>query len=115
MQHKPSAKWLLERPRVTAAAALEIAMTNYDVSGVVRELGSQQDRNYLVQGTAGADPLLLKIYNPVVTRETVELQITAADRLREHGLRTPLARPSLTGERLLTVPLADSDSAAIAK
>lgn len=112
MQHKPSAKWLLERPRVTAAAALEIAMTNYDVSGVVRELGSQQDRNYLVQGTAGADPLLLKIYNPVVTRETVELQITAADRLREHGLRTPLARPSLTGERLLTVPLADSDSAA---
>lgn len=112
MQHKPSAKWLLERPRVTAAAALEIAMTNYDVSGVVRELGSQQDRNYLVQGTAGADPLLLKIYNPVVTRETVELQITAADRLREHGLRTPLARPSLTGERLLTVPLADSDSTA---
>ena len=54
----------LPRPRVTIDDAIRVASEAYGVAGGVVELGSQQDRNFLIDD--GSARWVLKFSNPVV-------------------------------------------------
>lgn len=70
----------------------------FGVRGTVRDLGSQQDRNYRVRTESGGDHVL-KIANPVTDPATLLAQVTACARLADAhpGLRLPRARPGADG------------------
>ncbi|MBO3758143.1 aminotransferase [Ciceribacter sp. L1K22] len=58
----------LPRPSISAEHAAEILERHYGIQGTIRELGSQQDRNYLVD--TGEDRFVLKIcHSEYATRE----------------------------------------------
>lgn len=71
----------------------------FGVRGTVRDLGSQQDRNYRVRTESGGDHVL-KIANPVTDPDTLRAQVTAAGHLAvaDPALRLPLARPGVDGD-----------------
>src|SRR5690606_19552651 len=76
-------------PRITAPEAEALARDVFGVEGVARELGSNQDRNFVLQTAAG--PRLLKIANPVIGDAELEAQSRAAAVVRERcGVRAPL-------------------------
>ncbi|WP_350347737.1 aminotransferase [Agromyces sp. G08B096] len=93
--------WLLARPDIDLAAVRELATTAYGLTGELRELGSQQDRNFLVStGDGGA---LLKVNHPSLPAEAVALQAAVSDRLRERGLLTPELLRTVDGRRSIPV------------
>ena len=63
------------RPGVEAARAAEIAHELWGVEGEVRELGSHQDRNYLVRSAEG--PRVVKVANRGWGRPAIEAQNAA--------------------------------------
>jgi hypothetical protein len=77
--------WLLARPEVDLDEVRALARREYGVDGELTELGSQQDRNFLVRGADGAG-MLVKIFHPTVDAFAVDLHIAASDRLRAEGL-----------------------------
>ena len=68
----------LARPQVTAELARAVAVEHFGVAGSVRELGSQQDRNFEVRGPRGR--FVLKVANPAFS----ELELTAQDAALAH-------------------------------
>ena len=77
-------------PPVTAAEAETLARDVFGVEGAARELGSNQDRNFVLETAAGRR--LLKIANPAIGDAELEAQSRAAALVRERcGLRAPLA------------------------
>jgi 4-aminobutyrate aminotransferase-like enzyme/Ser/Thr protein kinase RdoA (MazF antagonist) len=92
----------LRVPRLDAAAAAAIARASFGVDGTVTELGSHQDRNFLVDANSGR--YVLKVANPAFTRLEVDLQNRAmehvAARLRDP---VPSALPAVDGNDVVTV------------
>ncbi|WP_336630342.1 MULTISPECIES: aminotransferase class III-fold pyridoxal phosphate-dependent enzyme [unclassified Microbacterium] len=103
--------WLLARPDVDLAEVRALARDAYGVDGALTELGSQQDRNFLVRSDAGA-AILLKIFHPTVDRAAVELHIAASDRLRSEGVLTPEVLRTAGGARTTSIAC-DGDATAL--
>lgn len=68
----------------------------------VKELGSQQDRNFLLSTPDGCRHLL-KVSNPAFTREEIEAQNAAMEHLADAGFNTPLPLASCSGEEVEAV------------
>ena len=90
------------RPRLDAAAAAAAARDAYGIDGPVSELGSHQDRNFLV--TSGVGPRVVKVANRGWGRAAIEAQNAALLHVAAAaiGIATPVpvagvATLSLTG------------------
>lgn len=94
---------VVPRPVVTLAQAETTALQRYGNSGDLRELGSQQDRNYLVQTTDEA--FLLKFSNPAFSDTELDSQNSAMAYLGAAGLVVPEVIPGLDGELVQRVEL----------
>lgn len=95
----PSTDWLV-RPvaPIDEAGASAVLATRFGVRGTVRDLGSQQDRNYGVRGDAGE--YVLKVANPATHTAELRSQCDAVEHLARAlpGLRLPRARPGADGD-----------------
>ncbi|WES64866.1 aminotransferase [Microbacter sp. GSS18] len=92
-------------PAVDVAAAARIARDGWGVQGTPRPLGSNQDRNFLLE-RADEPPLLLKIANPSTTVAELEAQSAAADMIAARaGVRAPRARRRQPGGTTYPVAL----------
>lgn len=86
------------RPHVTADAARECAAIRYGLRGEVKELGSQQDRNF--RFTAATGRYLLKFANPSFSYAELEAQNLAMQQLALHGIAAPAPIASLNSQFL---------------
>lgn len=92
----------LPRPDVTPEDAARIAAERFGLRGEVTELGSQQDRNFLID--TGAERFVLKLANPVFSAHELAAQNAALDRLAGlEGLRVPEVRAAGDGSELVAV------------
>ncbi|MFJ3491577.1 aminotransferase [Leifsonia aquatica] len=89
----------LPRPDITPSEAAAIASGRFGLSGAVTELGSQQDRNFLVD--TGDSRFVLKIANPVFTADELLAQNAALTALADSGIRVPAVVPSVDGAELV--------------
>ncbi|WP_245988498.1 aminotransferase [Flexivirga caeni] len=94
--------WLLERPEIDPALALAIARVSFGITGELTELGSQQDRNFLVTPADGPR-ILLKVNHPSVSGTTISLQRAVSDRLRDRGIATPRILSTEHGARSVAI------------
>lgn len=88
------------RPTVDVARAVELARELYGVTGPARELGSQQDRNVLLD--AGDRRVVLKVANRGWGRAAIEAQDAALLHLARHApdLSAPVPLPARDGALL---------------
>jgi len=94
---------VLHSPPFDAADVERLAGPWFDaVEGVV-DLGSHQDRNFLLR--TSRDAYVLKVANPSFGRPALELQNAAMAHLSRAGfaLRTPQAVATRDGERIVVV------------
>lgn len=95
----------LARPGVTADRAAEVAREHWGLTGTIRELGSQQDRNYLVEGERR---VVLKVVNPATDPVHVDAQLRGLRELAAAGLTVPLPVPTVDGRDVATVDVGDA-------
>jgi len=96
----------LVRPDVSIADALRIAETLFGITGTATELGSQQDRNFLIVADgpgSGAEPhapqkFVLKIHNPAFSATELHAQEAGTTFLSERGMTVPLLVPGVDGK-----------------
>lgn len=93
----------LPRPSIAVDEALRIAHERYGIVGELTELGSNQDRNFLIDD--GARRVLLKFSNRVYGPDELRAQNLAAEAVLGAGLRAPRCIPSRAGNDLETVVL----------
>ncbi|WP_105034341.1 aminotransferase [Cryobacterium aureum] len=93
----------LPRPRLTPEQATELARDRFGVSGVVTELGSNQDRNFRIKTDAGS--LVLKVSNPAITTVQLEAQNAALAHLGTLGLDLPAAIAGIDGGEIQRVTI----------
>lgn len=95
----------LSRPNVSLADAKIIFNEFYGFSGPIRELGSQQDRNFLID--TGTERLVLKVTRAEYPQSELDAQNRAMEHLRslEIGLRVPEPIAALTGEFIPQIEL----------
>ena len=87
----------LIRPAVTDADAVRIASELYGISAVATELGSNQDRNFLLTEADGSRSVL-RIDNPVFGDAAREGQHAALEAYRAAGVPVASVLPGLNGE-----------------
>ncbi|MBS3178742.1 MULTISPECIES: aminotransferase [unclassified Pseudoclavibacter] len=97
----------LPRPNITIDEVRRIAAELYGVAGEVRELGSQQDRNFLFTepGSLPHAPsrrVLFKVSNRAVRRDEIEAQNEAMRRMHAAGHPSPAPLPSVNGHDIET-------------
>ena len=87
----------LVRPEVSPELARRVATELFGVAGPVRELGSQQDRNFLLQDASGR--YVLKVANPAFADDELNAQDAALAHLARQApaLQVPRSRPALDG------------------
>ena len=88
----------LRRPAVTEGDAAAIALSHYGIRATVRELGSNQDRNFVLEEADGTRSVL-RIDNPVFGDEARDAQHIAIDVYRAAGIDVPAVLPGLDGQR----------------
>ncbi|RWZ49727.1 aminotransferase [Labedella phragmitis] len=93
----------LPRPNIDMAGATRLADEVFGVTGAVRELGSQQDRNFLVASRQG--DVLLKVSNRAFGRAEIEAQNAVMRHVRAAGIDVPVPLPSQTGDLISTVEI----------
>ena len=91
----------LPAPQVTEAQAEDILATHFGVWASARSLGSQQDRNFVVNGADGDVLGVLKIANPAFNASELEAQDLAVELIAaaEPSLRIAVPLPNLAGEK----------------
>ncbi|WP_255305114.1 aminotransferase [Microbacterium sp. 3J1] len=87
----------LVRPDVSTADAALIARERYGIDVVAAELGSNQDRNFVLQEPDGRRSVL-RVDNPVFGDEARDAQHAALDAYRAAGVSVPAVLPGLDGE-----------------
>ena len=99
----------LPRPNFSEADATRLLSDMYGFNGPIRELGSQQDRNYLID--TGPERFVLKICRAEYAGDELEAQNEAMRHLAQCGLdlRVPELIPALTGEEILSVKVNGED------
>jgi 4-aminobutyrate aminotransferase-like enzyme/Ser/Thr protein kinase RdoA (MazF antagonist) len=92
-------------PEVPAELAERILQEHWGLAGRLTELGSQQDRNWLVD--TGDERAVLKVANPAFPREELEAQDAALRHLHTAApdLEVPLPRPARDGTTLVPVAI----------
>ncbi|WP_185715057.1 aminotransferase [Gulosibacter macacae] len=95
--------WQRVRPDVDAAAAAALLRVHWGIEGELVELGSQQDRNYLVTQVDGTTAVL-KIDNAATTAEEVDAQLYAARLIDAAGLAAATPLPTKAGEDAVLLP-----------
>ncbi|NLT25255.1 MAG: aminotransferase [Microbacteriaceae bacterium] len=98
----PVSPWKRARPDVGADAAARILREHWGIEGELRELGSNQDRNYLVTEADGRRRVL-KIDNAATTRAEVEAQHFAVEALLAAGVVVPRPSEALAGGGIVEV------------
>lgn len=91
----------LPRPGVTVDDAAAIAAEHWGLTGRVTELGSQQDRNFLID--TGRGRTVLKLANPVFSAEELQAQNAAMAVLAGSPVRVPEVIPASDGRDLVAV------------
>ncbi|MGW8483527.1 aminotransferase [Microbacterium sp. NPDC055903] len=86
----------LVRPDVSEADAVRIARDCYGVEAMARELGSNQDRNFVLVAADGTRSVL-RIDNPVFGDDARDAQHAALDAYRAAGVAVPAVLPGLDG------------------
>jgi len=89
------------RPAVEAPEALRLLEAAFGRTGTLRELGSHQDRNYLV-ATPEGDRFVFKVARQGITRAELDAENEAMLRAAGAGLpfEVPVPQPSLGGGRV---------------
>ncbi|MFF5625894.1 aminotransferase [Microbacterium sp. NPDC012755] len=87
----------LVRPAVTEQDAATIARECYGLDATASELGSNQDRNFVLTEAGGARSVL-RVDNPVFGDEARDAQHAALDAYRRVGVSVPAVLPGLDGE-----------------
>ncbi len=102
----------LPTPQVSVAQAEVFVREHYGIDGVARELGSQQDANFLVDSSSGA--FVLKVSNPAFTAEDLDAQDRAAAHVAQQdpAILVPVALPGTDGETIQPVSLDDRSTVA---
>ncbi|OCP07939.1 MULTISPECIES: aminotransferase [unclassified Ensifer] len=97
----------LPRPDISAEEAATLLAEHYGLSGAIRELGSQQDRNYLLD--TGERRYVLKICRAEYGLLELEAQNAALQHLAERLVSARVAQvmPSLKGEVIENVIVRD--------
>lgn len=85
----PTAGTQLVRPRVGVDDAVRVARDVFGIEAEARELGSNQDRNFLLTPSAGGARFLLKFDNAAFTAAEIDAQNAGLLRLAERGLSVP--------------------------
>ncbi len=93
----------LPRPQVDLDLARSLAERLFGVSGEMQELGSQQDRNFRIDGARG--PFLLKVANPAFRPAEAAAQNLAMRTVAAHGIRCPVPVPARDGAECPVVEL----------
>lgn len=93
----------MSRPDVGAEGIPAFARERFGLDVSASELGSNQDRNFLLSGADGLRHLL-KIDNPVFRPDEIEAQTRALQHLTAHGLLVPEPVPGLDGAVLQPLP-----------
>lgn len=91
----------LPRPDITPDDAGAIAAERFGLTGTVTELGSQQDRNFLID--TGESRYVLKIANPVFSADELLAQNAALTALAGSGIRVPAVVAATGGDELVPV------------
>ncbi|QZY52346.1 aminotransferase [Leucobacter tenebrionis] len=86
----------LVRPAVTEADAVLIARECYGIEASARELGSNQDRNFVLKEPGGARSVL-RVDNPVFGDEERDAQHAALDAYRDAGVPVASVLPGIDG------------------
>lgn len=86
----------LVRPDVSAADAAAIARECYGIEAVASELGSNQDRNFVLVETDGSRSVL-RVDNPVFGDDARDAQHRALDAYRAAGVPVPAVLAGLDG------------------
>lgn len=91
----------LIRPDVSPELARAVAAEHFGMDGPVRELGSQQDRNFVVDAPSGR--FVLKIANPAFSDEELDAQDAAMAHLERggHDFVVPRLQPALDGDSVV--------------
>ncbi|MBS1699605.1 MAG: aminotransferase [Actinobacteria bacterium] len=86
----------LVRPDVTTSDAVAIALEHWGLTVSASELGSNQDRNFLLSAPDGSRSVL-RVDNPVFPDSARDAQHAALDAYRAAGVAVPAALPGLDG------------------
>ncbi|WP_336991433.1 aminotransferase [Leucobacter sp. VD1] len=86
----------LVRPEVSAADAATIARECFGIEAEAHELGSNQDRNFVLIETDGGRSVL-RVDNPVFSDAERDAQHAALDAYRDAGMRVASVLPGLDG------------------
>ena len=98
----------LPRPDVSLQEASDLARDLFDVDVTsIKELGSQQDRNFLVSD--GGQRWLLKVSNPAFSSDEIAAQNAAMERFVAAGLNAPVPVSSHAGIPVHTTSIAGRD------
>jgi 4-aminobutyrate aminotransferase-like enzyme/Ser/Thr protein kinase RdoA (MazF antagonist) len=94
-------------PGLTLEDARHIASTSFAVDGDARELVSERDQNFLVQGDGPG--WVLKVSNVAEVRSVVEMEVSAIEHVAriDPGLPLPLARRTREGGHVAEVTVGD--------
>ena len=95
----------LPRPRIDREHAGKLATEVFGIVGEAKELGSQQDRNFLITSSSSGSRFLLKVSNPVFTVEELDAQNRAMELLARAGLTVPMPTADSNGSMIATVDL----------
>ncbi|TFD17936.1 aminotransferase [Cryobacterium sp. TMT1-21] len=90
----------LVRPDITTTDAESMAASLFGVLGTARELGSQQDRNFLItrhDAAPGAQRYVLKVDNPAFSATELAAQDAVMEYLSARGMRVPRPVHGLNG------------------
>jgi 4-aminobutyrate aminotransferase-like enzyme/Ser/Thr protein kinase RdoA (MazF antagonist) len=93
----------LPRPFVTIDDARAIAREIYGLEGELSELGSQQDRNFLIRNDTDGEKYVLKFANPAFSRDELGAQDAALRALANAGVEVARVVPTLGGHALSEV------------
>jgi 4-aminobutyrate aminotransferase-like enzyme/Ser/Thr protein kinase RdoA (MazF antagonist) len=91
----------LPRPEVGPDDAAAVAERSFGLSGSITELGSNQDRNFLVD--TGSGRYVLKFANPVFSADELHAQNAALELLAGLDVRIPAVVPALDGAEVVAV------------
>lgn len=87
----------LRRPSVGTEDASRIARDHYGIEAIARELGSNQDRNFLLEELDGQRSVL-RVDNPAFDDDARDAQHAALTAYQDAGIRVPAVLPGLDGE-----------------
>ena len=95
----------LPAPQVSEVQAEDILASHYGLRARATSLGSQQDKNFVVNGPDGEVVGVLKIANPAFNATEIEAQDLAADRIAEAEptLRVAVGVPNLSGQKCTAI------------